>query len=153
MEDEYYIITKRGKLIKRKEKDFDEFKELANTISDIDMCVAFYYNDKPYVTQGGYCYYWPQIQIIDKNGYPTTYRKGNYIVKNIHKDIGTSYFGCRQIDLIKCDTQEIFPVYIYGDVLRTISYTKIEDFYNTLMMMLETLETPGNTMRAIMTPS
>ena len=44
-------------------------------------------------------------------------------------------------------------MYIYGDVLRTISYTKIEDFYNTLMMMLETLETPGNTMRAIMTPS
>ena len=129
----FYAITSMGKYVKAQ-----SIQELTQILSeqketDIDMYVAFLY-DRPYITQGGNAFWWPQINIIDKEGKPTIYQRGVYRVKWIYPDRGTSYFQGRTIIFENCVTNETVERQVLGD--RRFDATTIELFYTSLRDIL-----------------
>lgn len=141
MNDSYFLVTKKRRFYKA--NSIDALKINISDPSDVDMLVAFYY-DEPYVTMYDNDYYWPQVQIIDINGYPATYTKGNLTVRHIYKDEGSYYFKRRIIDFVKNDTGEQIKGYIFGDLSKSTPYTRIEDFYYSLMALMDLIEKTGD---------
>ncbi len=132
----YYAVTKMGKFIAAK-----SFEELQDTLKkqdekDIELYVAFMY-DKPYITQQGTEYWWPQIQIIDKQKQPTTYQRGMFKVKHIYPDIGSYYFKGRQIVFENCITHE--SIERVAESTQDPQFVTIADFYNSLIDIMDEL--------------
>jgi len=93
--------------------------------------------DKPYKTQFGRLYWWPQIQIIDKERLPVSYQRGMFKVKTIYPDAGSYYFRGRRIDFENCITHEVVEKYIRQD--ENMDCATITHFYNSLRDILSEL--------------
>lgn len=142
--DKYYAITKKGHFIMA-----DSLTELKKQLKsnnlqykDVDMFVYSYSNRaaSPYVSQSGQNkYYWLQYQIIDKNGYLTSYKRGNYCVKNIYPDTGTYYFIERRITFTKIDTNETITKTLTPSSKYPIY--NIQQFYYSLIDAMDELNT------------
>ena len=133
---EFYAITPMGKYIKA--YSLGELKESleAQSEQDIEMYVVFMY-DKPYITQFGKKYWWPQINIIDANGTPIKYQRGAFRVKWIYPDSGSYYFASRKIQFENCVTNELEEITISGN--KSVEYVTIDLFYTSLRDTLSKL--------------
>lgn len=130
---EYYAVTLMGKFVEAK-----SFQELQDKLAiqkekDIEMYVAFMY-DKPYKTQYGNTYWWPQIQIIDKEKRPISYQRGIFKVKYIYPDKGSYYFQGRRIDFENCITNQSVEKYVMPS--QGMDHVTIADFYHSLRDIL-----------------
>lgn len=142
-EDEYYAITKKGHFIM--DESLVAVKNKIQSLNlkhkDVDMFVYSYYNfaTAPYVSTRGTKYYWRQYQIINKNGYLTSYKRGNYCVKNIYPDTGTYYFIERMITFTKIDTNETITKTLTPSSKYPIY--NIQQFYYSLIDAMDELNT------------
>jgi len=133
--DEYFAIAENGKIFEA--KSWESLQEKIKSQSKIEMYGAFYY-DEPYITQQQTPYYWPQIQILDVNGKPTTYQKGAFKVKRIHKDEGSYYHKGRILEIENCLTNDVQSIRSPWEKDGK-GYVKIQDFYFELMDILDDL--------------
>lgn len=131
---EYYAVTLEGKFI-----GAQSFQELQDKLreqgeQDIEMYVAFMY-DKPHPTPSyPDKYWWPQIQIIDKDKTPTSYQRGMFKVKHVFPDRGCSYFMGRKIVFENCITNQSVEKYVMPN--REMDHVTIADFYYSLRDIL-----------------
>lgn len=131
---EYYAVTSMGKFVGAK-----SFQELQTKLTeqkeqDIEMYVVFMY-DKPHPTPSyPDRYWWPQIQIIDKEKRPTSYQRGMFRVKHIFPDSGCSYFMGRKIVFENCITNQSEERYVMLN--REMDHVTIADFYHSLRDLL-----------------
>ena len=136
--DKYFAIMKNGKFLES--ATWTSLNEKIETPDDVELFVAFFY-DKPYIADlrgYGTHYYWPQIQILDANGTPTTYQRGAFKIKRIHPDEGSYYHKGRILEIENCLNNEIQSIGTPW-VKEEKNFVRISDFYSDIIGILDDL--------------
>ena len=129
--DAFYAITKQNKILKA--DTWEELLEKAPLRKEIKMYVIFHY-DKPYITQFGTHYYWPQIEIVNRRKAQKYFQRGKLKIMRVIVN-GTYYLHSFRFDLLNCVTHELFSVY-YTNHDTTVKEPSIFDLYNKLSDVL-----------------
>lgn len=129
--DGFYAITKQNKILEA--DTWDELLEKALLRKEIKMYIIFHY-DKPYITQCGTHYYWPQIKIVNRRKDQKYFQRGKLKIMRVIV-YGTYYLHSFRFDLLNCVTHELFSVY-YTNSDTFVKEPTINVFYNKLCDML-----------------
>ena len=128
-EEKYYAVTRKGQFITA--DSLDAVKSQINNPDDVEMFVYSYRNESDvYTAISGNQYCRKQFIIIDGDGHPTTYKRGNYIVKRIYPDKCSYMFEGRIVVFLKVDTNEKVAVNILPDEEYRVD--NIQQFYYSL---------------------
>ena len=121
--DAFYAITKQNKILKA--DTWEELLERTPIRKEIEMYVIFHY-DKPYITQFGNHYYWPQIEIVNRRKTQKYFQRGKLKIMRVIVN-GTYYLHSFRFDLFNCRTHNLFTVYYTNNdtFVKAVSYTHL----------------------------